>query len=131
VLLADNAGAVAEPGQAASAAEVGRRDLGRAAGFLPGRDRLNGSCGADAAAQGAGVLAVALGHDEARGPEARHAGLSEGGVDDIGRADPHAQPDSMSSEAADPIPHPRYCVQPIRLGLYEPIYPKYASTGYN
>ena len=89
MLLAHDTGCVAGPRQTAASVNVSRADFDRAFDFFFGTNFCDGTCRTHAAAQGTGVFAIALGHDQAWGPESGHPGFGKGGVDDIGGADLH------------------------------------------
>ena len=97
MFLAHDAGTVAGPGEASSPVKMGRADANGCFDFLPDRDLLDRLGRANRAAQGAGVLAVALRHQQCGGPEACHAGFSKGGVDGVGGADFHTETATLAT----------------------------------
>ena len=88
-LLAHNTGCVSGPGQASASVDVGRPDLDGLLNLFFDRYLLDGTCRADAAAQGAGIFAVTLRHDETGCPETGNAGFGQCRVDHIGGTDFH------------------------------------------
>ena len=75
MLLADNTGSVSGPGQTSSPVYIDRSYFYRALDLLLSGNFPDGAGGTYTPAQGAGILAITLGHDEMRRPESGHAGL--------------------------------------------------------
>ena len=90
-LLAHNAGPIAGPRETPPPVHIGNADYYGTFNLFLGRDLFDGTRRANAAAQGAGIFAVALGHNEVRRPEPCHAGLCKGRVDSICGTGLHAK----------------------------------------